>query len=215
MKLVILVAVFSILVYHSDGKEASVYDFKVPDIKGQSVDLGAYKGQVTLIVNVASQCGHTDSHYKALKRLQDILGFKDKFSVLAFPSNDFGEQEPWEEKEIEEFVRGHFKADFPLFSKVKVIGDEADPLWKFIVSSSGVSPQWNFQKYLISKEGKVLKSWDATVSVESIFTYVQNVIDGNLAGAEKSFASTSGEKSTTGNSRGESVDESENAKEEL
>jgi len=214
MKSVTLFATLSILVYCSSCTADSVYDFKVTDIKGQTVDLGTYKGQVTLIINVASQCGHTDSHYKALKRLQDILGFKDKFSVLAFPSNDFGEQEPWDEKEIEEFVRGHFKADFPLFSKVKVIGDDAHPLWKFIVSSSGVSPRWNFQKYLISQEGKVLKSWDATISVESIFSYVQNVIDGNPNANDQSFSSTD-EKTPTSNIRGENVDDSDNAKEEL
>jgi len=206
-----------VLIGCANCDKSSVYDFQVPDIKGENVDLATYKGQVTLVVNVASQCGHTDSHYKALKRLQDILGFKDKFSVLAFPSNDFGEQEPWEEKEIEEFVRGHFKADFPLFSKVKVIGDDAHPLWKFIVSSSGISPQWNFQKYLVSKEGKVIKSWDATTSVESIFSHVQNVIDGKPIDSKTSSSGESSTPSSGSNNRGESVDEDndENAREEL
>lgn len=83
---------------------------------------------------MASQCGHTEAHYKALKRLHDILSHDNKFSVVAFPCNDFGEQEPWESKEIEEFVRGHFKADFPLMSKVQVIaGEGQSPLWKHII----------------------------------------------------------------------------------
>jgi glutathione peroxidase len=90
--------------------------------------------QVLLLVNVASQCSQTDTHYKALKRLHDILSYSERFSVLAFPCNDFGEQEPWEPKEIEEFVRGHFKAEFPLFSKTSIVaGPKQHPLWKFVI----------------------------------------------------------------------------------
>jgi glutathione peroxidase len=83
---------------------------------------------------VASQCGHTDSTYKALKRLYDILSYPNRFQILAFPCNDFGEQEPWDEKEIEEFVRGHFKAEFHLFPKVKILEKEGrNDFWKFII----------------------------------------------------------------------------------
>jgi len=83
-------------------------------------------------VNTASQCSLTDSHFKALKRLHDILSFGDQFNVLAVPSNDFGDQEPWDEPEVEEYVRGHFKAEFPLLGKTKVIGSDASDLWKWV-----------------------------------------------------------------------------------
>ena len=83
-------------------------------------------------MNTASQCSLTDSHFKSLKRLHDILSFGDKFNVIAFPSNDFGDQEPWDEPEVEEYVRGHFKAEFPLMGKTKVIGTEAVDLWKWV-----------------------------------------------------------------------------------
>jgi len=155
----------------------SFYSFTVKDIQGNDVDLKQYEGKVTLVVNTASQCGHTEAHYKALKRLHDILNFGDKFSVLAFPSNDFGDQEPWEDKEIEEFVRGHFKAEFPVFAKRSVVGSSASPEWKFLAEQSS-PPTWNFQKYLVGKNGKVIKTWDAQTSVENIFEAVKNVIDG-------------------------------------
>ncbi|OXA56500.1 putative phospholipid hydroperoxide glutathione peroxidase 6, mitochondrial [Folsomia candida] len=117
----------------------SLYSFTLPDITGKEIDFSTFKGKTILVVNVASQCGQTDAHYKSLKRLHDILSFSpstpdggSSFEILAFPSNDFGDQEPWEEKEIEEFVRGHFKAEFLLFPKTIVKGEEIHPFWKWI-----------------------------------------------------------------------------------
>jgi len=185
----------------------SFYSFKVKDTQGNEVDLADYSNKVTLVVNAASQCGHTESHYKALKRLHDILSFGDKFSVLAFPSNDFGEQEPWEDAEILEFVRGHFKAEFPVFAKRNVIGSEASPEWKWLAEKS-VAPKWNFQKYLINQNGQVVKSWDAKTSVESIFEAVKSVIDGvDLPEKDKHVPSSTSRDDTVSREEKEERDE--------
>lgn len=90
--------------------------------------------QVSLVVNVASLCGYTDSSYKGLKRLQDILGYSKKFNVLAFPCNQFGEQEPHEDEVILNFAKTNYDVEFPIFSKVDVIGENAHPAIKNLIS---------------------------------------------------------------------------------
>jgi glutathione peroxidase len=159
------------------GKSKSIYDFTVNDIKGSPVDLGKYRGKALLILNTASQCGHTDAHLKALKRLHEILSYENRFEILAFPCNDFGEQEPWEATEIEEFVKTHHKCEFPLMEKVKVTGKGANEFWRFLIDSTQISPTWNFQKYLYDSNGKFVKSWDANTSIESIFDDIKAVVD--------------------------------------
>ncbi len=89
---------------------------------------------MSLVVNVASLCGYTDSTYRALKRLQDILGYNKKFNVLAFPCNQFGEQEPHEDEVIHNFVKTNYDVEFPIFSKIDVIGENAHPAFKTLIS---------------------------------------------------------------------------------
>ncbi|KAG8232611.1 hypothetical protein J437_LFUL010734 [Ladona fulva] len=109
------------------------YSFVVKDIRGEDVPLEKFRGKVSLVVNVASECGYTDSHYKALKRLHDILSFHGKFNVLAFPCNQFGEQEPLENDQIEEFAVNEYGVEFPLFGKINVIGENSHPAFKYLV----------------------------------------------------------------------------------
>lgn len=94
----------------------------------------SFASQVSLVVNVASLCGYTDSTYRALKRLQDILSFNQKFNVLAFPCNQFGEQEPYEDEVIHNFAKTNYDVEFPMFSKVDVIGENAHPAFKNLIS---------------------------------------------------------------------------------
>ncbi|XP_071073537.1 glutathione peroxidase 7 isoform X1 [Dasypus novemcinctus] len=122
---------------------------------------------VSLVVNVASECGFTDQHYRALQQLQRDLG-PNHFNVLAFPCNQFGQQEPGSNKEIETFVRRTYSVSFPMFSKVAVTGSGAHPAFKYLIQTSGKEPTWNFWKYLVAPDGKVAGAWDATVSVEEI-----------------------------------------------
>jgi len=153
------------------------YTFTTTDIKGNEVNLEKYRGKVSLVVNVASQCGYTDSHYKSMKRLHDILSFKGKFNVLAFPCNQFEEQEPWEENVIEEFATSEYGVEFPMFSKIDVLGEDAAPAFKSLIDQSSVTPDWNFFKYLVDHNGKVLQVWNTKQTIENVFDDIKAAVD--------------------------------------
>ena len=135
------------------GLESSFYDFKTQTLLGKPADLGAYRGKVTLVVNVASYCGYTPQ-YKGLEQLHREL--KDKgFAVLGFPSNDFGEQEPGTGEEIATFCKLTYDVTFPMFAKVVTRpGPGQSPVYKYL-GATGHLPAWNFGKYLVGKDGKV------------------------------------------------------------
>ena len=149
----------------------SVHDFTVKDSSGKDVDLSVYKGKVLLIVNVASQCGLTNSNYTELSQLYPK--YKDQgFEILAFPCNQFGGQEPGTNDEIVQFACTRFKAEYPIFDKVDVNGNNVSPLYKFLKSSKGGlfgdSIKWNFSKFLVDKEGHVVDRYAPTTSPLSI-----------------------------------------------
>ncbi|KAM6456431.1 glutathione peroxidase 7 [Liasis olivaceus] len=159
----------------SEQKEDSFYSFKVVNIRGKLVSLDKYRGSVSLVVNVASECGYTDSHYRALQKLQRELG-SYHFNVLAFPCNQFGQQEPNSNNEIESFVRQTYSVSFPMFSKIAVKGIGANPAFKYLIESTGEEPTWNFWKYLVDPNGKVVNAWDSTVTVEEIKPHVTELV---------------------------------------
>uniref|UniRef100_A0A3Q7H2Q7 Glutathione peroxidase n=1 Tax=Solanum lycopersicum TaxID=4081 RepID=A0A3Q7H2Q7_SOLLC len=143
----------------AEGSPKSIYDFTV---KGNEVPLSNYRGKVLLIVNVASKCGLTDSNYKELNILYEK--YKDQgFEILAFPCNQFLWQEPGTNEEIQQTVCTRFKAEFPVFEKIDVNGDNAAPLYKFLKSEKGgflgSAVKWNFTKFLVDKEGKVVERY--------------------------------------------------------
>ncbi|XP_034002057.1 glutathione peroxidase 7 isoform X1 [Trematomus bernacchii] len=123
--------------------------------------------QVSLVVNVASECGFTEEHYKDLQQIQRDYG-PYHFNVLAFPCNQFGQQEPGSDKDIDSFVRRVYGVSFPLFSKIAVVGTGANNVYKYLVESSEMEPDWNFWKYLIDVDGKVVDAWGPKVSVREI-----------------------------------------------
>jgi len=139
----------------------SLYDLKVNSLAGQPVDLGQYKGHVVLVVNVASKCGFTPQ-YKGLEAL--YLNYKEKgFFVLGFPSNDFHQQEPGTPEEIQKFCTDKYSVTFPLFEKVDVLkGPTQAPVYQFLTASYP-QPSWNFCKYLVDPNGKVLKFFPSKV----------------------------------------------------
>ncbi|KAK4370684.1 hypothetical protein RND71_010159 [Anisodus tanguticus] len=146
----------------AEGAPKSLYEFTVKDILGSEVPLSNYRGKVLLIVNVASKCGLTDSNYKELNVLYEK--YKDQgFEILAFPCNQFLWQEPGTNEEIQQTVCTRFKAEFPVFEKVDVNGDKAAPLYKFLKSEKGGflgnAIKWNFTKFLVNKEGKVVERY--------------------------------------------------------
>ncbi|RFZ85621.1 glutathione peroxidase [Mucilaginibacter terrenus] len=135
----------------------SIYRFNVQALDGEPVNLSDYKNKVLLIVNTASQCGFTPQ-LKDLVKLKAEFADKD-FEILAFPSNDFGGQEPLEGQAIAQFC-SNYGNNFPVFDKIRVRGPYADPLYKFLgdKKENGVlssSPRWNFHKYLIDRNGQV------------------------------------------------------------
>ena len=139
---------------------ASVHDFTVDDIHGKPVPLDRYKGELLLIVNVASQCGFTPQ-YKGLEALYEKFHGKG-LEVLGFPCNQFGAQEPGDEKAIEQFCEINYGVTFPLFAKVDVNGDDASPLFKHLKSAKkGIlgseAIKWNFTKFLVDREGNVVE----------------------------------------------------------
>ncbi|KAJ3706744.1 hypothetical protein LUZ61_010449 [Rhynchospora tenuis] len=157
----------------------SVHDFTVKDAKGDDVDLSIYKGKVLLIVNVASQCGLTNSNYTELSQLYEK--YKDQgFEILAFPCNQFGGEEPGTNEEIMQFACTRFKAEYPIFDKVDVNGDNAAPIYKFLKSSKGGlfgdSIKWNFSKFLVDKEGRVVDRYAPTTSPLSIEKDVKKLL---------------------------------------
>lgn len=138
------------------GAPMSVYDFSMKTIDGKDVSLSSYKGKALLIVNTASECGFTPQ-YKGLEEL--YRQYKDQgFEILAFPSNDFGGQEPGSNEEIKKFCELKFKTSFPLFAKIPVKGEAAHPLYKYLtgLKDHGGEVAWNFNKFLVSADGAVV-----------------------------------------------------------
>ena len=140
----------------------SLYDLSVDDIKGKPVKLSKYKGKVLLIVNTASECGFTPQ-YKGLEALYEKFHGKG-LEVLGFPCNQFGAQEPGDEKAIEQFCEINYGVTFPMFAKVDVNGDDASPLFKHlkgakkgILGSEAI--KWNFTKFLVDRDGTVVERY--------------------------------------------------------
>jgi glutathione peroxidase len=138
---------------------ASIYDFTMKDIDGNAVKLDTYKGKVVMIVNTASKCGYTPQ-YEGLQKIYDQ--YKDRgFVVLGFPANNFMGQEPGTEKEIKDFCTLKYNVTFPMFSKISVTGTDQHPLYGYLTNKA-TNPEfpgdisWNFNKFLIDKNGKVV-----------------------------------------------------------
>ena len=134
----------------------SIFDFKMKDISGNERDLADYKGQVILVVNVASKCGLTPQ-YDGLQKLYDQY-IERGFVVLGFPANNFMGQEPGSDKEIAMFCRTKYDATFPMFSKISVKGADMHPLYKYLTTEAPHHGDvtWNFQKFLIDRSGQVV-----------------------------------------------------------
>lgn len=146
--------------------QQSFYDFKVKDIDGKDFDLSSLKGKKVLVVNTASKCGLTPQ-YKQLQELFELYG-GEKFTIIGFPANNFMKQEPGTNHEIAEFCEKNYGVTFKMMSKISVKGDDMDPLYLWLTSKSknGVMDsdvKWNFQKYLIDENGKLIDMVDPKV----------------------------------------------------
>jgi glutathione peroxidase len=150
---------------------ASPLDLKMKGIDGKDMDLAKFKGKVVLIVNVASKCGYTPQ-YKGLQELFDKYE-KDGLVILGVPANDFGKQEPGSEEEIKEFCTTNYKVKFPMTSKVVVKGNDKTELYKVLTTATPdkdgkvTEVGWNFEKFLISRDGKVVGRYKSAVAPDS------------------------------------------------
>jgi glutathione peroxidase len=157
---------------------AGIYDFTATSLAGEDVPLKRYEGQVLLIVNTASACGFTPQ-YKGLEALQRTLGARG-FSVLGFPCNQFGGQEPGDAKQIEQFCASNYAVSFPLFAKIEVNGRSAHPLYQYLKSEKsgllGSSIKWNFTKFLIDRSGKVVARHAPTTNPEALTKEIEALL---------------------------------------
>jgi glutathione peroxidase len=157
----------------------SIYDIAVNTIDGRQQTLADYRGQVLLIVNVASQCGFTPQ-YAGLEEL--YRKFKPSgFAVLGFPCDQFGHQEPGSDAEIQQFCSTKYSVSFPMFAKIKVNGPDTHPLYEFLKSEkSGIlgteAIKWNFTKFLIDREGNVVKRYAPTTTPDKIAVDVEPLL---------------------------------------
>lgn len=138
------------------GKTMNLYDFTMDDIDGKPVNLNQYRGKVLLVVNTASLCGNTPQ-YTDLESIYERYHHKG-FEVLAFPANNFGQQEPGTNAEIKGFCLTKYSVSFPLFSKISVKGSDKHPLYQYLTEQSPFPGEieWNFQKYLVDRSGNVV-----------------------------------------------------------
>ena len=137
------------------------YSFKMRSLDGEEIDFSRFKGKKVLVVNTASECGYTPQ-YKDLQRLHEQYG--SKVVVLGFPANNFGGQEPGSSEQIAAFCQKNFGVSFLMFEKISVVGADQHPLYQWLKAESGEEPKWNFSKYLISEEGKVIGFYPSGVN---------------------------------------------------
>ena len=164
---VMIVACAALMSVASSARAAAPLAGEMKAIDGKPVDLGSYKGKVVLVVNVASRCGYT-KQYAGMQKLYDT--YKDKgFVILGFPANDFGAQEPGSDADIAEFCSTKYGVTFPMFSKITVKGAAKAPLYQALTEAANPKGEvaWNFEKFLIGKDGAVIGRFKSGVAPES------------------------------------------------
>lgn len=168
MKTLVFLTTFALIQTLSSFAATSLDSIPLKDIDGKDTSLKAYKGKVLLIVNVASKCGLTPQ-YQGLEALQEK--YKDKgFTVLGFPCNQFNGQEPGSNSDIKEFCSSTYHVTFPLFDKLEVNGPNRHPLYTALAGPESPFPgniKWNFGKFLVSRDGKIVKRFEPTTKPES------------------------------------------------
>ena len=177
--IILLLLILTIQPIAKEHTMQSIYDFKVKTIEGKETTLETYKDKVMLIVNVASKCGYTPQ-YEGLETL--YKKYKGKgLVILGFPCNQFSSQEPGSEAEIQNFCRVNFGVSFPMFAKIKVNGEQTHPLYLYLKSQQpGIfgseSIKWNFTKFLVNKEGKVVDRFGSSTKPKSLESVIEKLL---------------------------------------
>lgn len=169
MKIILTVILTSLITLLNSSKEGSLYDYPVTDIDGNALELEDYKGKVLLIVNVASKCGYTPQ-YEGLQSIYEEFN-EDGLVIIGFPANNFKGQEPGTEEDIKQFCTLEYGVTFPMTSKVSVVGDDQDPLFSYLTSQPNQDFEgeikWNFEKFLVDREGNLIRRFRSAVKPES------------------------------------------------
>jgi glutathione peroxidase len=166
--LLTLLAIVTLSAFTLNG-DPTIHSFKVKSIEGGTIDFAKFKGKKILVVNTASKCGYTPQ-YEALEKIYEE--YKDKLVVVGFPANNFKEQEPGSDAEIQQFCKARYGVTFPLSSKVSVKGDDTAPIYKWLTSKTenGVldaTIAWNFNKFLLDENGKMIAYFPSNVKPDS------------------------------------------------
>lgn len=165
MKVIFTLASLLIAMSIPSAAANSVHEFSMKTIDGKTISLADYKGKVVLFVNVASRCGYTPQ-YAGLENL--YKKYKDQgFVIVGVPANNFGGQEPGTDEEIKQFCTRTYNVTFPMLSKVSVKGGDITPLYAYLTSAKGGDVKWNFTKFLVGKDGKVMERFEPGVAPES------------------------------------------------
>lgn len=154
MKNIFAILIIMTALMTTNAQTKSLHDFTVKSIDGEDFDLSQFKGRKVLVVNTASKCGLTPQ-YEGLEKLYKKYGGED-FVIVGFPANNFLRQEPGTDKEIKEFCQLNYGVSFPMMSKISVKGKNMHPLYQWLTSTSDSKVSWNFQKYMIDEEGKLV-----------------------------------------------------------
>jgi glutathione peroxidase len=168
MKTLLVLSALGLLQVVATRAADAIYDLPLKDIDGKATSLKAYEGKVLLIVNVASKCGYTPQ-YAGLEALQQKYAAKG-FTVLGFPCNQFGGQEPGTNEEIKQFCSSKYQVTFPMFDKLEVNGKNRHPLYAALAGDASPFPgniKWNFTKFLIGRDGKILNRFGSGTKPES------------------------------------------------
>lgn len=180
---ILCISVFSIFSLTGQEKKSTMnfYQFKAKSLQGKEISMKEYAGKVVLVVNTASKCGFTPQ-YKGLEKLYKEN--KDKgLVILGFPCNQFGNQEPGSAEEISKFCTLNYNVDFPMFMKIDVNGDKADPLYKYLKEvlpgTLGNEIKWNFTKFLLDRNGKPVKRYGSIVKPEEIAKDIEKLLTRN------------------------------------
>jgi len=180
IKKIILIYILSLSILTAKENKMSIYEYNVKDINENEVSMSKYENKVLLIVNVASKCGFT-GQYEGLENL--YKKYKDEnFMILGFPSNQFSNQEPGSNKEIQEFCRLTYGVEFDMFAKIDVNGKNEIPLYTYLKKEApGIlgseSIKWNFTKFLVSKDGKIVNRFGSTTKPKDIEDDIKKLLN--------------------------------------
>lgn len=169
MKILLTVLLTTFLPFMGNPIDDTIYEFSMKDIDGNETSLAPYKGKVLLIVNVASKCGYTPQ-YEGLQEIYEE--YKDQgLEIVGFPANNFNGQEPGTEEDIKAFCTLNYGVTFPMTSKISVVGSDQDPLFTYLTSQKNEDFEgdikWNFEKFLVDKDGNLIRRFRSKVKPES------------------------------------------------